>query len=175
MKAVLVIAVVSVLSLFQGRAEEVTVPTLFASLKEAVLTTLLKEAPPAVLFTVAMAYEHSENIFDAPSPEVEKRLLAIPGVRNELYVPRWDLDIPFGKLAERQPDGSMIFPGVTRTGTNKRVDVYCVDRFGWRTGNEVRVHWSKSSGPLAGEGGTALFRHDKNGWHFVKHLEHVES
>lgn len=176
MKIFLVALSIACLPLIPSRSEGAdSIAPLFSALNEAVFTALLKEYPPLDLFTVAMVYDHGEKVFEGPNPELQKRLLTIPGVKPELYVTREALDIPFDRKAERQPDGLSIIPGVTRKGTDKRVDVYSIDALSWRAGDEIRVYWSKASGPLAGIGGTALFRHDKDGWHFVKYLETYES
>jgi hypothetical protein len=157
-----------------GTAEEKpggTVSTLMMPLHEAVWTKLLSEAPPKSLFTLVLDHDPVSRSITPLSAELQKRLLAIKGVRAELFVPVENLSLPDYK----QPrDRDATIPGVTQKGTNQKVDVFIAGYIQWKGGEDVWVSWSRSSGPLDGGGGTSVFHFDGKLWSFVRHHEFRE-
>ena len=160
--------------LTRGHAEEKIGGQLYSlmmPLHEAVWTKLLSEAPPASLFTLVLDHDPvSRSITPLPA-ELQKRLLAIKGVRADLFVPVESLSLPDYKLPR---DRDAVIPGVTKKGTDQRVDIYIAGSIQWKGGDDVLVAWSRSSGPLDGGGGTSVFRFDGKRWTFVKHHEFAE-
>ncbi|MEO5912607.1 MAG: hypothetical protein ABIS50_00125 [Luteolibacter sp.] len=155
-----------------GRAEEKLINPLLLSLKEAVFTHLLESHPPKDLFTVAMEYDLKGKVFESPSKEFVTKMLAIEGVKADLFVPRHQLVIPdFDKMI-RMPNGTSRFQGVLKRGTTRSVDVYEIDSVEWRSDDEAVVKWSVGSGPLSGGRGSSLYYHTKDGWKFAEDLEH---
>jgi hypothetical protein len=160
--------------LTRGPAEEKSggqIYSLMMPLHEAVWTKLFSEAPPAGLFTLALDHDPVTRSITPLPAELQKRLLAIKGVRADLFVPVESLSLPDYKLP-RERDA--VIPGVTKKGTDQRVDVCIAGCFQWKGGDDVFVAWSRSSGPLDGSGGTSVFRFDGTRWAFVKHHEFSE-
>lgn len=161
-----------------ARTQEPKAVTPFAvlmkDLHETMITALLKNYPPNSPFTLALVFDDLEDVFKPFPPAVEKRLLAIEGVNAAWFVPSDELALPFGQKAQKQPDGSVILPGVTKRGTDQRVAVYSVDCLNWHSGEEILVHWSISSGPLAGGGGRSMLRFNDGRWTHVRVLSRAE-
>jgi hypothetical protein len=143
------------------------VDVMMISLHEAVWTKLLFDDPPASLFTLALYHDPANRSVVSLPAKIQRRLLAVKGVRPDLFVPIESLSVPDNTF----PKDGGAFPGVTKKGTDQNVDVYTASSFQWRGGEDLFVGWSRSSGPLAGHGGISIFRFDGKGWKFVKHHE----
>jgi hypothetical protein len=140
-------------------------------LYEAVWTKRLTDAPPQELFTFAIFHDPTTRKITPPPEAIVRRLLSIKGVRADLFVPHDQLFLPDYKAPRKEFD---VVPGVTKKGTDQRVDLCIASFIEWTALDELTVHWVTSSGPMAGGSGQIVFLFNKGRWSFVRYGETME-